>query len=257
MCFVDDSCFRWKYWCITWFQSTDGYYEIKRTEIVVFIRFVSGTWSCLNIWYFIMMNFIAYRIKFRFEMKKHLFMTILSLWKCDSLRVPFVGTYYWMSRNTLNFSVHSLTLYSVVLVNPNVLMNVDTVHFPNIWSNVWFLNVFIRIIHIALTTHQQYVLSSHPSIYSTVSYVSLLWCLIPVEYSVKWLFSTTFTCRTIEYNNRCYFSQINGCLFWYEYIATVLVAPHFFWKILYFCGILSVVSHQTLMVLVALCQSSW
>eukprot|EP01084_Bolivina_argentea_P269559 458156_1 len=69
-----------------------------------------------------------------------------------------------------NINVSDIRL---VLKNPNILLQIDEDKYTNIWSNIWFLNVYIRIIHVLLTANQEYLLSTHPNIYSTLANESM------------------------------------------------------------------------------------
>merc|ERR1712242_259166 len=72
---------------------------------------------------------------------------------------------------SLRFFVRDPNTFSVknILENPGLLLNIDSDRFHGIWSNVFFLSVFVRVVHMALTSHQQYVVSSNPTIYSALT----------------------------------------------------------------------------------------
>eukprot|EP01083_Nonionella_stella_P119149 356035_1 len=67
----------------------------------------------------------------------------------------------------------SVTNIRLVLQNPNILLAIDEKKYPNIWSNVWFLNMYIRIIHVLLTASQEHVISCQPNVYSTLANESM------------------------------------------------------------------------------------
>lgn len=66
------------------------------------------------------------------------------------------------------FKIEIVGALSVVLEDPGILLNADCDRYPDVWSNVSFLAVLVRVVHITLTAHQQLVVSSNPALYSAV-----------------------------------------------------------------------------------------
>eukprot|EP01083_Nonionella_stella_P119150 356036_1 len=91
-------------------------------------------------------------------------------WQKYAMRLPLSFMCLSLQSFVTNPSVNNIRL---VLQNPNILLAIDEKKYPKIWSNVWFLNMFIRIIHVLLSASQEHIISCQPNIYSTLANESM------------------------------------------------------------------------------------
>lgn len=73
--------------------------------------------------------------------------------------------------NDNNTNAYSLdNVGTAILQDPTLLLMINDNKYKQLFGNVWFMTVYVRIVHILLTASQQFYLMATPSTYSIVTY---------------------------------------------------------------------------------------